>query len=346
MEPVPRRCTMAITIRDIAAKSGVGVGTVSRVLNGSPKVLEETRQRILRTIAELNYVPSATARGLSRGKMMTIAVVVPYFTSPAFVERLRGIEQVTAESEYDLVIYNVETSSKRDQYFTSVPDPKRFDGVIIISLPPREEDLGLFASDMPIVFIDVNGSEYTALNRIIIDDVRGAYMATDHLLSLGHRRIGFLGDTPRTSFLFTSGRDRYQGYRKALEEAGVPLHPEYHLYGEYHSDVARDLARRMLSMGEPPTAIFASSDTHAIGVLEVAAELGLNVPGDLSLVGYDDIEIANFLGLTTVRQLLTESGKRGAELLLRLIGSPVDTPVHEVLPIELVVRKTTAPPRR
>lgn len=336
---------MAVTIRDIAVRSGVGIGTVSRVLNGSPKVLEETRKRVLETIAELNYVPSATARSLSSGKTMTIAVVVPYFTNPAPVERLRGIERVTAQQGYDLIIYNVETSAKRDQYFSSVLDPKRFDGVIIISLPPRDEDIGLFTSDMPVVFVDVNGAQYTDLNRIIIDDVRGGYLATQHLLSLGHRRIGFLGDTPRTSFLFTSGRDRHQGYCQAMAEADVPQHPEYHLHGGYNRETARELARRLLTMATPPTAIFASSDTHAIGVLEVAAELGMQVPGDVSLVGYDDVEIASLLGLTTVRQQLIESGARGANLLLRMIANPDDTHVNEVLPIELVVRRTTAPPR-
>jgi DNA-binding LacI/PurR family transcriptional regulator len=155
--------------------------------------------------------------------------------------------------------------------------------------------------------------------------------------------VGDLIDNP---FNFTSSRDRYFGYRKALEAAGIPVRSEY--YGEDHHGrrEARLLAERILALSDPPTAIFAASDTQAVGVLEAAWEAGMTVPDDLSVVGYDDIELADILGLTTMRQLLFESGQRGVELLLETLKHPDSEPVYEVLPTELVVRDTTAPPWR
>lgn len=337
---------MPATIRDVAQKAGVGLATVSRVLNNSPLVSELTRQRVLDTIAELNYSPNPTARRLSLGKTLTIAVIAPFFTRPAFVERLRGVEKVLAESAYDLILYNVENFEKRDLYFRNVPRPERADGVLIISLPPRDQDVQfLAASAVPIVLIDANHPSLTSLSRVIIDDLAGGYAATQHLVELGHRRIGYISDPFETPFNFTASYDRYQGYCQALSAAGIPVRPDYRADGEHSRAEARHLAARMLALPERPTAIFAASDTQAMGVLEAARDGNLHVPDDLSVVGYDDIEIAEYLRLTTVRQLLYESGKRGVELLLEVLDRQPPQPMCEVLPIELIVRGTTAPPR-
>lgn len=337
---------MSATIKDIAVKAGVGLGTVSRVLNDSPRVSDETREKVMRAIAEMNYVPSAAARGLSLGKTLNIAVMAPFFTRSAFVERLQGIESVTAPHKYDLVVYNAETVEKRDWYYEIVPDPRRVDGVIIISLPPRNKDLSRLAKgSVPAVLLDVNGPAYDGLDRIVINDMRGGSLATEHLIGLGHRRIGFIGDIPKSGFMFTASHDRFEGYRQALAAAGLTVRPDYHLEGAFGREVARELALRMLSLDERPTAVFASNDTQAMGIIEAARELSLDVPGDLSVVGYDDIEVADHIGLTTVRQLLFESGKRSVELLLERIATPGREPVCETLPVELIVRRTTAPPR-
>jgi DNA-binding LacI/PurR family transcriptional regulator len=337
---------MSPTIKDIAEKAGVGLGTVSRVLNNSPRVSDETREKVMQTIAEMNYVPSSAARGLSLGKTLNIAVMAPFFTRSAFVERLQGIESITARHKYDLVVYNAETVEKRDWYYEIVPDPRRVDGVIIISLPPRNKDFPRLAKgSVPVVLLDVNGPAYDGLDRIVINDRLGGYLATNHLIKLGHRRIGFIGDIPQSGFMFTASNDRYEGYCQALSEAGLPVRPEYHLDGTFGRDVARGLALGMLSQSERPTAIFASNDTQALGVIEAARHLSLDVPTDLSVVGYDDIEVADHIGLTTVRQLLFESGKRSVELLLERIKTPAREAVCDVLPIELIVRRTTAPPR-
>lgn len=337
---------MRPTIKDIAERAGVGLGTVSRVLNDNPRVSETTRAKVMGAVRDLNYVPSLAARGLSLGKTQSIAVIAPFFTRSVFVERLHGIEETTSASGYDVVIYNVDAAEKRDRYFRTVPDPRRVDGVIVISLPPSPADIARFQrSSVPIVFVDVGNPVCAPFDRIVINDVEGGRMATRHLIDLGHRRIGYIGDIPLAGFNFTAGEDRFEGYRRALAGAGVAIRPEYHFDGRFGRDVARELAHQMLGLSERPTAIFASNDTQALGVLEAARDLGLDVPGDLSVVGYDDIEMADFLGLTTVRQLLFESGRRSVEALLRRLEEPEGAPVCDLLPVELIVRRTTAPPR-
>jgi len=337
---------MPATIRDVARQAGVGLGTVSRVLNNSSLVSEATRQRVQDVIEQLDYVPSPTARRLSLGKTLSITVVVPWFTRPAEVERLRGVEHTLSETEYDLILYNVETPRQRDAAFSSLLRRERTDGALIISLSPRDDDISrLVHSSVPIVLVDANHDSLTRLNRVIVDDMAGGQMATQHLIDLGHRRIGYISDPLETVMNFTSSRHRYQGYRQALGAANIPFQPEYQGQGEHGRYEARHLASLMLARAERPTAIFAASDTQALGVIEAAQDQGLRVPEDLSVIGYDDIEVAEYAGLTTVRQMLYESGKRGIELLLDKLADPATEPICEVMPTQLIVRKTTSPPQ-
>jgi DNA-binding LacI/PurR family transcriptional regulator len=194
---------------------------------------------------------------------------------------------------------------------------------------------------IPIVLID---AYHPALSRVVIDDVKGGYMATQHLIELGHTRIAYISDSLESPFRFTSSPHRYQGYRQALDEARIPFRPEYHRWAEHGEEQARDMARHLLDLAEPPTAIFAASDTQAMGVIQAARDADLRIPEDLSVIGYDDLQAAEYMGLTTIRQLLFESGQRGVELLLETLENSQTEPVHEVLPIELILRGTTAPP--
>ena len=337
---------MPATIREVAQKAGVGLGTVSRVLNDSPLVSAGTRARVQTAIAELDFRPNQTARRLSLGKTLTIAAIVPFFTRPAFVERLRGVENTLIESEYDLILYNVETPERRDRCFRDVPHRERVDGVLVISLPPRAEDVEHLAkADVPVVLVDANHPALTELNRIITDDVAGGQRAVEHLIGLGHRRIGYISDPLETPFNFTSSRDRYQGYRQAHEAAGLPVRPEYQAQGEHGRLPARQLAAALLALPEPPTAIFAASDTQALGVLEAAKQAGCQVPGDLAVIGYDDVEIAEYAGLSTMRQQMFQSGQAGVELLLNVLAQPGRPAECRTMPTELVIRQSTGPPR-
>ncbi len=333
---------MAVTIYDVAKQADVGVGTVSRVLNNHPQVSPETRQRVLSVIQVLNYRPSPMAQRLSRRKTLAIGVIAVFFTRPSVVERLRGVEAVTAASEYDLIVYNVETPAKRDAIFRATADNRRVDGLLVISLTPADCDVARWReAGVPVVLVDTH---HPALARIVVDDVQGGYRAAQHLIELGHRRIAFVGDPIHTAFNFTSSRDRLVGLQQALDEHGIPFRPAYHQAGEHGQDQARALTHQLLALDEPPTAIFAASDSQALGVMQAARELGRRVPEDLSVIGFDDIEISEYLNLTTLRQPLFESGYRGIEMLLRSMEQIDGEAVCQELPVELALRGSTAPP--
>ena len=336
----------SVTIRDVARQAGVSVATASRVLNGKDVVRAETRDRILGVMAELGYSPSPAARRLSLGRTLTIGVVVSFLTRPQAAERLRGVDAVLADSEFDLVIYNVESVQKRDHYLSTLTRSQRADGLLVMSLPPSIDAASvLVQSPVPVVFIDVHTPTVEQLPRVIGDDVAGGATAARHLLTLGQRSIAFIGDAVADPFGFTSSRDRERGFRDELRRAGIEIPDRWIGHGAHGRYEARDLARRMLLDADRPTAIFTASDTQALGVITAAREIGLHVPDDLSVIGYDDIEAADYVGLTTVRQQLFESGRRGAEILLAEIDERSDRPAIAQLPPELVVRGTTAPPK-
>lgn len=337
---------MSTTIRDVARKAGVGLGTVSRVLNDSPSVSNATRQRVLETIEALDFTPSPIARKLSLGKTLTIAAVIPFFTRPSAVGRLRGISTTLADTEYDLIVIDLEAPEQHEVYFSKLARGAQVDGVLLISLAPGKEILEqIIQTGTPLVLIDVNDPSLGDYHRVIVDDVEGGRIATEHLLGLGHRRIAYISDNFANSNYFTSSKHRFEGYRLALEDAQIPVDDAYYRHGPHGRYEARLLATELLQLPKPPTAIFAASDTQAIGVLEAARDAGLRVPEDLSVMGYDDIEISEHLGLSTIRQLLFESGEQGVKLLLENIQNTLQEPGRVVLPTELVVRNTTAPMR-
>jgi DNA-binding LacI/PurR family transcriptional regulator len=334
------------TLRDVADQAGVSKATASRVLNGSARVDPTTRRRVLDAMARLEYTPSVLARRLSLGRTLTISVVTSFLTRPQAAERLRGVEAVLSDSEFDLVIYNVETVEKRDQYLKSLALAQRSDGLLVISLPPRPEDVvRLSSAAIPVVVIDAHGPAVEALPHVVGDDSTGGELATKHLLDLGHRDVAFLGDQFESPFGFTSSRHRFMGYERALASNGIAPRTDMIALGAHSRYEARELAARMLAAAERPTAVFAASDTQALGVISAAHDAGIHVPDDLSVIGYDDIEIADYLGLTTVRQHLFESGRLGAELLLSEIRARSATAPSIVLAPEVVVRATTTPPK-
>ena len=328
------------TIAEVARQAGVGVATVSRVLNGSPAVREETRRRVLSAIAELGYAPNPAARALSTGRTLSIGVVAPFFTRPSVIERLRGISDVLAAAGYQLVLFDVERPGQDTVSFRTLPGG--LDGLLSISLCPPEADLARFeAASMPVVLVDHPDQR---LPRVYTDDVAGGRLATAHLLALGHRRIAFIGDVERNPHGFTSSAMRRSGYEQALAAAGCAVEPELVRRAAHGREPAAALTRVMLGLYRPPTAIFAASDTQAMGVLEAAQALGVTVPAGLSVVGYDDIELARYAGLTTVAQPLEESGACGAQMLLAALAGAATG--GQQLSVELIVRSTTAPAGR
>ncbi|HET6967916.1 MAG TPA: LacI family DNA-binding transcriptional regulator [Ornithinibacter sp.] len=334
-----------VTIADVAAQAGVGAGTVSRVLNDSPRVSERTRARVLAAIDLLDYRPNPLARALSRGRCQTLGVVVPFFTHASAVERLRGVVAALDASHYDLVLFNVESPLHRDEHLATLTRRDRADGLLIVSLPTPPAGLARLAlSGVPVVLLDARGAGVPA---VVTDDVAGGRLATRHLLDLGHERVAFIGDDPGNPLGFVAGSCREQGYRDTMAEAGLPVPEAYVQHGPHVRTVARELTERLLARRDRPTAVFASSDTQALGVLEAVRAAGLDVPGDVSVIGYDDVEVSGYAGLTTVHQPLFESGKLAATLLLDAVDAerPPEATIHQ-LPTELVERSTTAPPPR
>lgn len=340
MEAVPRP---PARIADVAAMAGVGIATVSRVVNDRGNVAPATRERVLEVIRALEYRPSSVAQNLSLKRTLVVGVVLPFLTQASSIERVRGIVTALASSPYDLALYDVESADRKQRAFRLLGDAHHTDGLLVVSLvPPDEEVRRLRVGTIPCVLVD---ARHDGLPSVVVDDVAGGEIATRYLLELGHRRIAFVGDKPPDPFRFHSSRDRTTGYERALESAGVPIRPEYVRAGTQSRHVARSIADELLRLPDPPTAVFAASDLQALGVLEAARALQVDVPDQLSVIGFDDIEIASYVGLTTVRQQLFESGRRGAELLLQaLAGQPPPARV-ETLPLDLVVRGTTGPPR-
>jgi DNA-binding LacI/PurR family transcriptional regulator len=341
MDPVPptRSRERAPTIRDVARHAKVGVGTVSRVLNDSPLVSEDARRRVHRTIDELGYRRSSTARNLSLGRTQMIGVVAPFFTSASVLERLRGVvDKLRDHGDYDLVLFDVETLAQREGAFRSFARTDRVDGLLVMSLRPTDEEVeSLRREGLPVVLVDV---VHPALPRVVIDDVLGGTMAAEHLLARGHTKIGFVGDEP-TPFGFTSSERRRQGMARALRRAGVRRNGALEQRAPHGRVEARESAERLLNLPDPPTAIFAASDVQAMGVLEAAWGKGLRVPEDLAVIGFDDIEVAEVLGLTTVRQPLRETGARGVDILLSAIDEDGAEPTEELAPLTVIVRRTT-----
>ena len=282
------------------------------------------------------------ARRLSLGKTLTIAVVAPFFTRPSYVERLRGVHTVLAESQYEFVLYNIETPEAWAAYLGKPRGQERHDGLLIMTLRPYKSALpSLVNTGMPIVFVDCDQEGFS---RVIVDDVLGGQLATQHLIDLGHRKIAFVGDRLDSEFNFVANLCRFRGYQKSLATADIPFQESYHQQGEHGVREAQAMTHRLLDLPEPPTAVVAASDTQASGVLAAARERGLRIPEDLSVVGYDDIEIAEYLHLTTIHQPLFTSGVEGVELLLRMLSGGKSEQQCINLPLELIRRGTTSAP--
>ncbi|HSB88150.1 MAG TPA: LacI family DNA-binding transcriptional regulator [Ilumatobacteraceae bacterium] len=332
------------TMAEVAKHAGVGIGTVSRVLSGSVQVSEATRRKVRAAAEELGYERSrkwSTEQG-KRGRL--IGVLVPFFDVQSAFQRLRGIVARLAPHGCAAVLHNVESPAQARAKLLELPRSLVLDGLIIVSVPlVEDEGERLISARFPSVLVD---SSYPGLPSVCIDDRAGGAMATRHLISLGHRRIAFVSEPPHNAFGFVAGARREEGFRAAMADAGFNVPVSYVRYGAYLHSAAREIATELLSLPDPPTAIVAASDVQAVGCLEAASRLGIQVPEDLSIVGYDDIDLAALMGLSTVRQPLVYSGERGADLVVEALSMRNRQPQIEKLELELVVRNTTAAAKR
>jgi LacI family transcriptional regulator len=310
------------TIADIAQLAGVSKATVSRVLNHKPDVDPGTRERILRIMRDVGFVPSITASGLAGGRSRLIGILVPSLTWPLIPDIVRGAAEMAGNTLYESVLYSTKDKAREDNkgdVIDHILSANLIAGLLAI-LPGQSSRyiVRLHQLGFPVVMIDDQALP-PAMPWVGADNFMGAYDAVRHLLNLGHTRIAHI----QGPLKFLCSRERYRGYCQALQEAGIPLDPTLVIEGDFEVSGGEAAARALLTLPPErrPTAIFASSDQMAYGTLAVAAALGLRVPDDLALIGFDDIFSSAYVqpALTTVRQPFSEMGRRAAELLLSLL---------------------------
>ena len=339
------------TIRDVAREADVGIGTVSRVLNNSPQVSPETRERVLQAIQQLGFRPNQLARQLSRGtRVRSLGVISPFISDHSFMARLKGVQRAMAESDqdYDLIFYHVTTPERVQQRLVTIAEQGSVEGLLFVVLEPTPQQRELL-DEAGVVYVGVNDHRIEEWPSVGGDNIRGGEIATEYLLGLGHRRIAYVGDVFPLSHGFSASEVRYKGYARALYEHNVPLNPDYIQLGPHGEDKAYDLTHGLLCLPQPPTAIFSMSDIQALGCLAAIRDAGLNVPGDISLMGFDDVEISQLIGLTTIRQHLEEAGYIAMQYLFRLLGDVSAAggrsgTLPDLPSFEVVERQTTRPP--
>ena len=335
---------MAITIKDIARRAGVSHSTVSRALRDDPAIPPATTQRLKRLAGRLGYVPSAMARGLKTSHSGVLGVVVSNIADPFLGEVVRGIEAGVLEAGYSLFLSDSHRDADRAKAILRALAERRVEGVIICSsaiTPDQLVELGQFGVPLVLVNNLVGG---TRAHGLAIDDVHGGRLMTEHLLSLGHRRIAYLGNAIGGQ----SSLDRCAGYRAALAAAGLDPNPAWELTGPTgrpEGGVAG--AEAFLALDPRPTALFCFNDLMALGALQRLKQAGLRVPTDVSVGGFDDIFLAEYADppLTTINQPKYQLGRDAAALLFSLLkGEHPSEPRVQSLPGALVVRASTAPP--
>jgi LacI family transcriptional regulator len=333
------------TIQQLAAQSGVSVATVSRALNGSPEVSDATRDRILELARKLDYTPSAAARTLVKRRSHVVGVVLetgpghPDLLHPFFQEVLVGLKHGAGARGYDLLLFATDEPGNGfggTHSYLRRAEHHGVDGAIVMGFDGTDPEIAKLAgSGMPCVAVDAD-LDGARTGYVMSENREGAALAVRHLHELGHERIatitGTLGTRP--------GADRLEGYRSAIAALGLPPRYEYVVEGDFYDESGYRGTRELLELAEPPTAIFAASDLMAAGALRAASELNVSVPGDLAVVGFDDIALASLITpqLTTVRQDMEALGEAAADALAQMMEDPEAEPARTLVPTKLVVR--------
>lgn len=337
---------MGATYKDIARRAKVSTATVSHVLRGTRFVSPKVREAVLTAANDLEYVPNAIASGLRRQSMHTVGFITTELTNPVYAEMAVAAEEVLRESGYTVVISNTFNELERERAYIDTMVERRVDGLLLTSVQFESDTWRLLTKrKLPFVLLNRRFSDY-ATPYVGVDNLGGMYALVKHLFSLGHRRIGFISGLSHSS----SARDRYNGYLQAHREQGLTVDPILFFEGHYDIQSGINGAHHLLSLPEDrrPTAIACANDLSAFGVLSWAEEQGIKVPEQLSVTGFDNMEIASlsFASLTTVEQPRRKMGRIAAEMLLNLINNDALETNSIVLPCKLIMRDTTAPPER
>jgi len=330
---------MSHGIDDVARAAGVSTATVSRALRGLPNVAPATRDRVRLIAHELGYVASPSAASLASGRTRTVGVLTPWVSHWFFASVIEGAERTLRASDFDALLHTFEVfrGAPRRAVDASVLR-RRVDGLLVVGLPLADDEIADLASlDVPLVFV---GSGPPGRFLVRLDDQLAARTATEHLIELGHTRIAHLTGDPGDVLPWSPAEQRVVGWRDAMEHAGLAAPKDLEVHGYFDVPGARETATRLLQAQPDVTAVFASSDEMAMGVVLAAADLGLRVPQDLSVIGIDGHDLGDLIGLTTVAQDAVEQGVRAATMLLDLVAGGT-VPLVTTFPTRLVIRRTT-----
>jgi LacI family transcriptional regulator/LacI family repressor for deo operon, udp, cdd, tsx, nupC, and nupG len=336
-----QKYTIMASMNDVARQAGVSIVTVSRVVNNNTNVNDATRSRVLKAIKELKYKPNRVAKRL-RSKTLSgnlLGVMIPDIRNPFYVDVLRGIEDVAYKHSYAIIVCNFGQDEHKEHMYLDILQAESIDGLIVA--PVREDDAkvrSLVETGLPLVCVD-RGLSTVDVDVVLVDNVKGAYLAVDHLAKKGYKKIAYIAGKPE----IPSSRYRAEGYRKALQDNGLLFDETLIKYGDSSHESGVRLSAELLVLQKRPDALFTGNNLITLGALETIHSQGLAIPGDIGIVGFDDMSWSSSLNppLTAVRQPAYEIGKRAAELLIQRISEPQRATISMMLNTELIVRKST-----
>lgn len=331
-----------VTIYEIAKAAGVGIGTVSRVLNNHTSVTPQTRERVRQVMRQMNFQPHTYAQRLAKNQSETISAIIPFFTNYFFVEMLRGVQDGIGRLGYDLTLFGVNDINQVEAKVARAIQKGRVDGILFFSMRLPDKIVSrLREARIPLVLVD---SFYPKFDSLSVANADGAYDATTHLINLGHRRIGMINALQRS----VPAVERLQGFKRALASGGMDFSEDLVKSGinskedGFNREAGYEAMQEFMKMGpDMPRAFFVSSDIQAIGAMAALSEKGLRVPEDVSVIGFDDIELAGHLRLTTMRQPMYQMGRMAVERLAERMTDDNLKVVHTTFLPELVLRGTT-----
>jgi LacI family transcriptional regulator, repressor for deo operon, udp, cdd, tsx, nupC, and nupG len=331
---------MKSTIEDVAKRAGVSTATVSRALRGFVSVTPETKSRVEQAARELDYVISASASRLASGKTFTVGVITPFIDRWYFSNLLSGIERVTRSGGFELLVYSLDRLDERERIFHQKLLREQVDALLVCAMPPSQKEIDFLQElKIPVALV---GAEVAGCASVRIDDIGGAKAATGHLINMGHQRIGLIAESPLQPMSFTAPRDRRNGFLNAHLDAGLTFDPALEAFGSFTIESGERAMDELLARPHPPTAVFCESDEMAFGAMSAIRRHGLRVPEDISIVGFDDHDLAKYLNLTTVSQSVQVMGETAAWIILDQLKNESNEPKSVVMPTQLVVRASTA----
>jgi LacI family transcriptional regulator, repressor for deo operon, udp, cdd, tsx, nupC, and nupG len=332
----------SLNMTDLAREAGVSIATVSRALNGAPGVSEATRHRIRKLADDLSYAVSPHASRLARGSHGSVAVVIPGLTHWFYSTMVEGIVSVLHDAEVDVLLYLVKEEHQRHRFFEELPARRQVDAVVVVALPiSDEEQRRLELMDVTVVMAGGTLGDHP---HVRVDDVIAARQAVNHLVRARHERIGMINVRSPWELAYPAPRDRRLGFEGALRDAGLPVDPQLVVEVPWGAGGGAHAMNQILSLEQPPTAVFAFSDEIAAGTIRSLRRAGLRVPGNMSVIGVDDHPLADLMDLTTVHQPVGRQGTAAGQLVLDILEHRAVDTVHISLPTHLVIRSTTGPP--